>query len=902
MEVAGTRVHIGRTALTPLSVPLVNVTESMDTRSDLLDNLAQLLAPDLVATDGPVSEASRRSVGDEHVRVPGDELPFLTNRRTTVQVERPVEKPWLPGAAVEFYPSDHHCFVFEVDRVGQQTARLFRLLLETEVMVAGDHDPMLERQRAEVPIECPDLGDGSTFGEVAGVDQHVPFRELERVVQPMRVGNDHQSNFAHVESVHLRHLSIRSGQKGGYPRPMGERPAANRHLGLAIISVALILIAPCWLSCRERRQESATTSAETGARAEEATDDAGAPTVDAEASDSAVDGDETSDSDPAPTVDFLEFLPDETAWRRLAAPSNEHAVARTEVVKFVVDLEADRLYFCQSESWPIHHDFAQRFLSTPARPVTGDRGVFNRQNYLRPDRRFVMGSLVRYLDPNIWTVELGPADNLAGERIAQLVERLAPTVYFGSSLRYRPRSDLHRRLVGPVSGRLSIVASSDVMAGVRYQPLTLGVAFGYLRFITGELDASTIERNQIIVTREVPDDLPLCSALITSDLQTPLAHVAVLSHGRGTPDMALQGALNDQRLRGLDGRLVRLEVGPRNWSIEEANEGAAQAAWASRRPAEITLPAIDLDGRELQEICSVDLSDSVTVGAKAAQLGEACGLDETIHTPGGFVVPFAWFDAHLRSHRGNIDSMLQDESFRSELGTREARLRSLRETLEAATVDEDLIRLVRERIARLPRGRLIFRSSTNAEDLSGFSGAGLYRSVRVEAQPTDEQIADALRRVWASVWSMRAFEERDWHRIDHRRVAMAVIVQPFLEDIVAIGVAITCNPFSAARSGSFINVQPVGGSVTATGADVPEQILAYDHTLPEVLSRSSRNGRRPVLTRGDVRALQGVLRRLHEHFAPRWGGAHAVDVEFLLDRRRQPVVLQARPYRSCSAN
>ncbi len=670
----------------------------------------------------------------------------------------------------------------------------------------------------------------------------------------------------------------------------------------------LLLLVTCVLQCRGRRPaeeirpENPHQSENGDADRSEPRGDS-APEGDADQSDGAGDTDDPPPPPgPDPSLDYLEALPDENSWRRLAAPSNEHAVARTEVVKFVADLETDRLYFCQTETWPIHHAFALRFLNDPARPITGDRGAFNRQNYLRPDRRFVMGSLVHFLDPDVWTVELGPADNLAGNRIIALVERLRPAVFFGTSLRYRPRSDLHRRLIAPVTADLDIVASDDVMAGVRYQPLTLGVAHGYLRVITGELDPSTVRRNQILVTREVPDDLPLCAALVTSDLQTPLAHVAVLSRSRGTPDMALRGAIADRRLGSLEGRLVRLEVRPRDWSISETSEEEARAAWAAQRPGETSIPPLDLDERELREICDVRLADLDTVGAKAAQLGEVCGLGGAVHTPGGFVVPFSWFDGHRNALRARIDSMLRDDRFRSDARAREEQLRRLREAFEAAPVDDELVRIVRERIGRLPRGRSIFRSSTNAEDLSGFSGAGLYRSVRVDAEPTDEQIATALRQVWASVWTARAFEERDWYRIDHHRVAMAVIVQPFLEDIVAIGVAITCNPYSEARRGSFINVQPVGGSVTATGIDVPEQILAYDHTLPEVLTRSTRNGRQPVLTRNDVRELQGVLRRLQEHFVPLWGGADAVDVEFLFDRRRRPIILQARPYRSCSTD
>ena len=83
--------------------------------------------------------------------------------------------------------------------------------------------------------------------------------------------------------------------------------------------------------------------------------------------------------------------------------------------------------------------------------------------------------------------------------------------------------------------------------------------------------------------------------------------------------------------------------------------------------------------------------------------------------------------------------------------------------------------LLRPQLERLGRSeRYIFRSSTNAEDLAGFNGAGLYESVVVPGDASNEVIANALRRVWASVWLQRAYEEREWFRIEHDAVCLRV--------------------------------------------------------------------------------------------------------------------------------
>ncbi len=63
-----------------------------------------------------------------------------------------------------------------------------------------------------------------------------------------------------------------------------------------------------------------------------------------------------------PAFDFAPQVADEATWKALASrPGTEH-MARTEVVKVILDRSDDRIYFLESNRWPIHFFFAQRFL------------------------------------------------------------------------------------------------------------------------------------------------------------------------------------------------------------------------------------------------------------------------------------------------------------------------------------------------------------------------------------------------------------------------------------------------------------------------------------------------------------------------------------------------------------
>jgi len=591
---------------------------------------------------------------------------------------------------------------------------------------------------------------------------------------------------------------------------------------------------------------------------------------------------------------------DEAAWDQLAARSNEHAVARTEVVKLLWDHVTDELYFCQSERWPIHYDFAVAFIRTDERSL-GDRRSFNRAQYLRPDREMQMASLVRYRDAGVWALELGPADNLEGRALVALRDRVAEDVFFGEQLRYRPRSELHRQRIRRVRDEVHAIEANQVWEGIRYQPVTLGSAVGRLRFVEGPLDPATVLPESILVLDHVPADIPVCAGIVTAQVQAPLAHVAVLSQSRGTPNMALRGVMQGE-LRALDDQIVRIDVRADDYRVEATDAAALRASLEARRPPSVAPPTLDSSREELTATCRLRLADTAWAGAKAAQLGEVCAAG--VPTSAGFVVPVHHYLGHLEANEidASTSRLRSVQGFAANGRVRDRALQERRESITSAAVDPALVRELRTRMRR-PRGRRWnFRSSTNAEDLPGFSGAGLYESTVTAADPDDEAIADAVRSVWASVWSRRAWDEREYYRLDHEAVAMAILVQPLVQEVAAMGVAITENPFSEQRSGMLVNLAPPGSSVTAAqGEELPEQLLLYRHSRAEVISRSTVNGGRPILQPDALRPLRDRLELVHVHMMALWGErADAADIELALLHDGSAVILQARPYRMTS--
>lgn len=598
-------------------------------------------------------------------------------------------------------------------------------------------------------------------------------------------------------------------------------------------------------------------------------------------------------------VDYLARVDSSDEWGMLSARPGHHTVARTETVKFLIDLaDKNRTYFVNTRKWETHFIFVQRYIDPRA-----DYARFNVREYSREDRRFILGAIMHYLDGGHWTIELDGADTLIGERIAWLFDHVAERFWAASELCYRPVSIAQIARVESLNERLPMISRDAINAAIVYQPVVLGVAYGYLRLLPGPLALASLRPSDIVVTDQVPLEIPPIAALVTSELQAPLAHVAVLNRNRNTPDMALRGGIDAKQFQALEGKLVKLTVGAQDYLVESVALEEAEAAWSSIRPAIPFRPERDLQTRGLFDVEVLGPLAARYVGAKAAQLGEV-GQIPGIQTPGGFAVSFAAYATHLQSAglTNLIEAMLVEEAFRSDATYRAERLAWLRAAICSHPVDPTLLAsLIREMRARSGRGPYIFRSSTNAEDMAAFNGAGLYESIIVPAACSEEQIAEALRVVWASVWLQRAFEEREWYRIDHEAVAMGVLVQPLLDEAAATGVAITGNVFNESLSGVFINVQKAGATVTgATGDEIPEQFLVTTWTgtyEPELLSRSSLTGGAAILSEAAVRQLTDQLVRIHDVMLPAHiDAANAMDVEFVLTKDGQFVIVQARPY------
>ncbi len=202
---------------------------------------------------------------------------------------------------------------------------------------------------------------------------------------------------------------------------------------------------------------------------------------------------------------------------------------------------------------------------------------------------------------------------------------------------------------------------------------------------------------------------------------------------------------------------------------------------------------------------------------------------------------------------------------------------------------------------------MFVRSSSNSEDLPGFSGAGLYTTVPNVTQ------ADALTRavlaVWASVYNFEAYEARRAAGIGDDAVTMAVLVQ-LAAPSDSSGVMITRDPFDAGRRHvTYISAKRGLGIKVVEGRRQAEQAMYSSWSKAvQVLTRSAEDtklvadaaggvrevpvaGDRQVLDDALVARLAAVGRRVKQAL----GGRADQDIEWAVVGD-DILVLQARPY------
>ncbi len=614
-------------------------------------------------------------------------------------------------------------------------------------------------------------------------------------------------------------------------------------------------------------------------------------------------------------------VPDRATFEVLAARDDVPGALGAREVKFLmlgVDEAQPRLYFANTNTYSYHYDFA-----TGALDVDVSLGEFNAQTYFRDDRRNLAGTVIAhdgFEAPDggrgLYAMEFWPTDPVKAHHVALAFQAIGEAMPFaGVQLAYHPAGDTQEALYREERAEfdqlgIRVVETSTLFGNVSYTPLNLGEGFGTLRVVDAtQVGARPATIRDVAIFSTLPNDISHLAGIISETPQTPLSHINLKAKQNDTPNAYVRGASTDPRITPFLDQLVHYVVTPDSFVLESATQAQVNS-WLERlRPPQPQLPRRDLGPREIVDLDQLRNSDTAAFGAKAANLGELRTIFPAEMVPGGYALPFSFYDDFMTANGlyDEIVCMIADADFQSDPAVRERMLDDFRRTrVRRGELPAELASRISELQVRFGDGIGIrCRSSTNNEDVEGFNGAGLYDSFT--HRPDEGALEKTIKQVWASLWNFRAFDERDFYRIDHRRAAMGVAVHRNFDDEVANGVAITKNPYEPDWPGFYVNVQ-VGESLVTNPdpAAIPDELLISaigpqgEWETQFIRHSSLTTDGQPVLSVVHLDQLRRALQRLHTHFKRVYqrqdDDTFAMDIEFKVDINDQLVIKQARPW------
>ncbi|MFN3244437.1 MAG: PEP/pyruvate-binding domain-containing protein [Planctomycetota bacterium] len=610
-------------------------------------------------------------------------------------------------------------------------------------------------------------------------------------------------------------------------------------------------------------------------------------------------------------------VPDRATFQELSYQGKEVMIdthlADQEFVKFQIEDaagDAPRLYFMNTKKHRAHPMFMQ-LIGVGGRGGFGGRseGGDVRMRGVLVYRPTLMSPSSR---PGLYTFEFEPNDayeydmiriafDLLSEKSAELRGNLAYNLLTLAARQYeKDKADYDRT-------GLPVFRPDDVYGEVAFLPLHRAESFGRLRLMQqGERPS----QRDIVIYRTLPNEMPRVAGVLTAVRQTPLSHVNLRAVQDDVPNAFVHGIADDAAVQRLLGKFVRYAVTDGGYELREASQQEVDAHFEALRPQQEQVPPRDLSVREVRPFSAIGFDDSTSFGVKASNLAtlRTFGFSDG-RTPDGYAVPFAFYDAFMKHNRfyEMARTMMATGDFQRDPETRERALKEFRKKIKKGDLPKwmaDALADVQGRFA--PDQPIRCRSSTNNEDLPGFSGAGLYDSFT--HKPDEGHLGKSIRQVFASLWNFRAYEEREFHRIDHLQAAMGVVLHANQKLEQVNGVAVTKDVLYKAQHPDlrlyYVNAQVGEDLVTNPDAEsVPEELLLSPRNprRDRVLQHSNRvDGDASVLSQAHRQELRRCMRQLHDRFARLYGRGDdpdfAMEIEFKVTRHGELLIKQARPW------
>jgi hypothetical protein len=409
---------------------------------------------------------------------------------------------------------------------------------------------------------------------------------------------------------------------------------------------------------------------------------------------------------------------------------------------------------------------------------------------------------------------------------------------------------------------------------------------------------------------QLPNNLPRTGGIITSFIQTPLSHVNLRAIQDNVPNAFIRDPLDVEVINNLVGRYIYYKVDQAAYTIREASQEEVNNWHDNLRPTTAQIPPLNLDYTAILPLSEIEFDMSDGFGAKCTNIAtlRTFGFPEgTI--PNGFGVPFYFYQEFMKFNGffDQVETIIANPDFQSNIDIRMAMLKDFRRDIKDAPMPQWMLDELKSMHESFPVNTSVrVRSSSNNEDLPGFSGAGLYTSKT--QHPDEGHISKSVKQVYASLWNFRAYDERDYYRVNHYIASMGLVCHPNYQEERANGVGVSTDPIYQTDDTFYLNTQVGEDLITnPENMSVPEEILLNRFSTSEddyTVIRNSNQVEDGELVMDEIYLdqIRDYLSTIHDEFEILYDAlgndTFAMDIEYKITSEGQLIIKQARPWAS----
>ncbi|KRD58412.1 pyruvate phosphate dikinase [Flavobacterium sp. Root935] len=602
---------------------------------------------------------------------------------------------------------------------------------------------------------------------------------------------------------------------------------------------------------------------------------------------------------------FVSSLPNYEAYKAFRGKPLSDKFSNIESVKVIYDLRKQKMYYFNSNLILLHYDFVTGYLG-----YNQDLDVFNNRNYsnTEKDRDFLLGNLNHIKGTEKWIFELAASDHMPIPLIERFFNLVKNSTFIGQNLKFYLNNPEMMEWSRQDKFSIPCVKSDYIFNEIKYQEVVGGSNIGILKkYKIKELETLKPNSDEIIILDGTPDILPNVRGIIVNELQTPLSHLVLLGKNRKIPIMAYTDIEKDNNINKLLSKKVELKIEVDTFFIKETTKKIPTKSAGKKKKL-----VIDNSVTELVNLSEIRKKGINYIGSKAQNMAYLIAISKEIPfkvPENAHAIPFYFYTKHIQNPAISplIAELLASSQKDSTVWVNK-QLKKVRDAIKKEPIDPELISKLNMAFKDAKLKNFRFRSSTNAEDLDDFNGAGLYDSKTGILGDSIKTFEKAIKQVWASVWNEASYNERELFGIDQQNIAMGVLVHRSFPDELANGVIITKNIFRENFPGITVNVQKGENSVVKPEkGEICEQFVAYhfndgkDETDFDIdyTSNSNLNNNEPLLSRKEMSNLYTVSKKIETKIYRYWrkNQFHPVDIEFkIVGEKRDLYIKQVRPF------